>query len=153
MRRRPSLGGRISELLDAKRWNQTQLAREMGTSQQHVSDWVRNKVRPNTNNLAKLADVLGVPREELMDLALVASEEAAAQAARERDRISGNMKIFAKQYEEFHGEYRRIAEDVAWLVETVKDQTATLKRLEEALLDEEAATPPRRTRRKPRPPA
>ena len=60
-----SLGKTISELRKKKQFKQSELAEKLGIHQTPVTRWETDKVRPRRKTLEKLAEVLGVPIEEL----------------------------------------------------------------------------------------
>lgn len=61
-----SLGALITELRKEKRMTQTQLAEQMGVTDKAVSKWERDLSCPDINSIPKLADVLGVTVDQLM---------------------------------------------------------------------------------------
>ncbi|MBI2240259.1 MAG: helix-turn-helix transcriptional regulator [Magnetospirillum gryphiswaldense] len=59
-------GRRLFALMDAKRWRQSELARQAGLPRDAVSVYIRGKSLPTPTNLQKLADAFGLLPEELL---------------------------------------------------------------------------------------
>lgn len=118
------------------------LGRHVGATQQQVSKWEKDEWTPEAHNLERLAAVLEAPLEEFKDLALdaekrarQAAERERAEQAREVDRLVQAMKVFAEQYEEFHGEYRQIAQRVGAI-------EVAVERIERLLTERLGESPP-----------
>lgn len=47
--------------------SQQEIARQVGTTQPHVSNWLNGTRFPNSQNLKKLADVLNISTQELAE--------------------------------------------------------------------------------------
>jgi transcriptional regulator with XRE-family HTH domain len=50
-----------------KGYSQTELAKEMGVARQTINRWEMNRAKPSFHNLKKIARVLDVTVEELME--------------------------------------------------------------------------------------
>lgn len=61
-----SMGNRISDLRKEKSLTQAQLAEQMGVTDKAVSKWERDVSCPDIGSIGKLAEVLGVSVETLM---------------------------------------------------------------------------------------
>ncbi len=59
-------GQRLFRAMQAKGWNQSQLARYAGLQRDNVSTYMRGKSLPTPANLKKLSDILDVSAEELL---------------------------------------------------------------------------------------
>jgi transcriptional regulator with XRE-family HTH domain len=55
----------IRELREAKGWTQQDLAYQLGVAVSTVSTWEQGRFEPRATQLRKLAQVLGVPMEEI----------------------------------------------------------------------------------------
>lgn len=62
-----SLGKNIKNLRRASGMTQKAFAEAMGTTQQRVSEWERDKIEPSLYNVIKLLKVLGVTFEDLTE--------------------------------------------------------------------------------------
>lgn len=110
----------------------TDFAAVIGQRQQQVNRWERDEQRPRPGVLPLLAEKLLVPLEELRrryDEDLYDSEKRAKTELEEVLQAAEVLKVFAEQYEEFHGEYRRLTERVDWLVTNFQKQQQLLERL------------------------
>ncbi len=58
----------LKEILREKGLKQLYVAERTGVSVVTFSNWVTGKAHPNKKHLDKLAEVLNVPKKELMDL-------------------------------------------------------------------------------------
>ena len=72
-----SLGEWIAEKRRERQWTQATLAAQFGISDQAVSKWERNLSRPEGKHLARLVEMLDLPREYLpcAEIAAVEGEE------------------------------------------------------------------------------
>ncbi len=61
-----TLGGMIASLRKSKGMTQLDLAQQLGVTDKAVSKWERDLSCPDVNSLPKLAEVLGVTVDELM---------------------------------------------------------------------------------------
>jgi len=61
-----SLGKQIAKIRKQKDWTQDEFAKKVGVHGGHVSRWETDKMRPSLKRLHKIADVLGVSIEELI---------------------------------------------------------------------------------------
>ena len=57
---------RLGEILKERRMSQTDFADKMGLSRQQISQWVSKPTRIDFDTLAKLAQGLGLPAEDLL---------------------------------------------------------------------------------------
>ncbi len=62
-----TLGKNVKNLRRAAGLTQSEFAAAMGTTQQRVSEWERDKIEPSLYNVIKMLKVLGVSFEELTD--------------------------------------------------------------------------------------
>ena len=65
---RPRQGARLAELRRAAHLSQAALARLIGESQQNVAYWEQSEKPPRSDVLPKLAHVLGVSVEQILDV-------------------------------------------------------------------------------------
>ena len=63
-----TLGARIAELRKEKGMTQLELAQQMGVTDKAVSKWERDLSCPDINTIPRLAQVLGVSMDELMQI-------------------------------------------------------------------------------------
>ena len=61
-----TLGGRIRAARKRLGRNKNQMARELGTSWQHVDRWEKGKTKPSLPSLQRLAEYLGVSLDHLL---------------------------------------------------------------------------------------
>lgn len=59
-------GRRLYQLMIAKGWRQSDLARQADIPKDSISTYIRGKVLPTPVSVSKLADALGVPTDNLM---------------------------------------------------------------------------------------
>lgn len=83
-----TLGMMIAELRKQHGMTQLELAEKMGVTDKAVSKWERDLSCPDINSLPKLAELLGVGVEELMQI----KQEAAAP----ENKVSGIVKTALK---------------------------------------------------------
>ncbi len=57
--------GILKELVRAKGFRQKWLAEKLGVSEVTLSNWVKDKAKPNEENLKKLSEILNTPIEKL----------------------------------------------------------------------------------------
>ena len=79
---RSSMGERISSLRKEKGWTQKNIADELGITDKAVSKWERDIALPDIATIPKLAELLGVSVEELMQ-----AKAAPVPAVKETQRI------------------------------------------------------------------
>ena len=60
-----TLGRKIEMLRKDRGWTQIQLAEMLGMTGHHLSRWENDKIRPRAKMLEKLAEILGLPVDEL----------------------------------------------------------------------------------------
>ena len=70
-----SLGEWIAEKRRERQWTQAALAAQFGISDKAVSKWERNLSRPEGNHLARLVEMLDLPREYLPCTEIAHEEE------------------------------------------------------------------------------
>jgi len=63
---RESFGTRLRSLRERAGMSQTELAKQLGTDQNHISRWERNASQPEIETVERLAAVLGVSAVELL---------------------------------------------------------------------------------------
>ncbi len=68
MHERQQVGERIREARQRKGMNKNQLARTLGTSWQHLDNWEKGRVEPSLSSIRKLAEILEVSADFLLDL-------------------------------------------------------------------------------------
>jgi transcriptional regulator with XRE-family HTH domain len=56
------------ELLKAHCINGAQLARKMGVSRERISLWARGETKPRPANMKKIAEIVNVPYNEVMEI-------------------------------------------------------------------------------------
>ena len=78
-----SLGEMISSLRKEKNMTQNDLAEKMNVTDKAVSKWERNLSCPDVNSIPKLAEVLGVSVEELLN----------AQTKQENSKVDNTVNI------------------------------------------------------------
>lgn len=66
---------RLKELLELKDKSQAQLAKELGTTPQAVSSYVKGKTTPDYDILCRIADILGVSVDFLLGVESTLSQE------------------------------------------------------------------------------
>ena len=59
---------RIRLMREAYRWDQTELAKQLGVSKQSVSNWENNNILPSIDMLTKLSGVFRVSTDFLLGL-------------------------------------------------------------------------------------
>ena len=62
-----TLGKNIKNLRKASGMTQRAFAAAMGTTQQRVSEWERDKIEPSLYNVVKILKIFGATFEELTD--------------------------------------------------------------------------------------
>lgn len=62
-----SLGPRIRAARKAKGMTQEDLAESIGAARPSISNWENNKVKPDSESLSKLAEILDIPLSHLLD--------------------------------------------------------------------------------------
>ena len=70
-----TLGAMIAALRKEKGMTQLDLAQQLGVTDKAVSKWERDLSCPDVNSLPKLAEVLGVTVDELMQIKIKPKEE------------------------------------------------------------------------------
>lgn len=82
-----AFGQRVYNLMVARGWNQSELARRAGLNRDNVSTYITGKSMPSPQNLKRLGDALGVDPDRLLPNNI--------QAAIERDHPSLEIKVSA----------------------------------------------------------
>lgn len=85
-----SFGSTIASLRKEKGMTQLDLAREMGVTDKAVSKWERDLSFPDVASLPKLAEVLGVSVDELLEV------KTAAQAQPEQFKVPALAELVLK---------------------------------------------------------
>lgn len=62
-----SLGDRIARLRKMQNWTQDELGEKLGMHPTHISRLENDRFRPKAETLARVAEVLGVTLDELLD--------------------------------------------------------------------------------------
>lgn len=62
------LGARIGRAIQEKGLSQTYVARQLGVRNATVGDWVAGRFTPRGDNLRRLAEVLGMTTDDLLDI-------------------------------------------------------------------------------------
>ena len=70
-----TLGQKIAELRKAKNMTQLELANQLNITDKAVSKWERDISCPDINTFPKLAEILGVSVDELLQASTVGKEE------------------------------------------------------------------------------
>lgn len=73
---RQSIGDIIRENRSKQELTQKELAEQLNVTDKAVSKWERNVARPDINTIPKLAQILGIPVTELLNLPDTANEES-----------------------------------------------------------------------------
>lgn len=81
---RPTLGAMIRTLRTERHMTQLDLARAMGVTDKAVSKWERNRSIPDAASLPKLAELLGVTVDELLQTSITEEAPAPHDPARAR---------------------------------------------------------------------
>jgi len=61
------IGNRITELRKKKGWSQTELAKQIKVSREAIGKYERDEAQPSVETAKKVADVLGVSLDYLVD--------------------------------------------------------------------------------------
>lgn len=88
------LGRRIKEARERLERNRNQMARELGTSWQHVDRWERGVTEPSPESLRKLADYLGVTVDHLLGASQLPHPVEAAEPAG----MAAGLQEFLRSY-------------------------------------------------------
>jgi transcriptional regulator with XRE-family HTH domain len=62
-----SLGRKIADLRKKRGWTQDLLAEKVGVHKNHVTRWETDRMRPSIKTMRRLADLLGVSLDHLLD--------------------------------------------------------------------------------------
>jgi transcriptional regulator with XRE-family HTH domain len=108
---RPRQGARLAELRRAANLSQAALARLVGESQQNVAYWEQSDKPPRSDVLPKLARVLGVSVEQLLDVKTPIArrngpvgkvrklfEEVSELPRRQQEKVVGFVSALVEQY-------------------------------------------------------
>ncbi len=96
-----SFGNRLAELRRAKGYSQFQLAKMMNISDKAVSKWETGNARPRTTACTKLASLLGVDVDQLIDGDTLSRDEADTLVS---DRRSELWRKAEERMKELYGE-------------------------------------------------
>lgn len=94
--RNEEFGRRLQSLLIERNWNQAELARAAGLGRDSVSTYIRGTVFPDTKNLKKLADALGMTPQQLMPADMAQHIQAEVPALEIRQSASDPNKVFIR---------------------------------------------------------
>lgn len=110
-RQRPKQGARLAALRRAAGLTQTELAQLVGESQQNIAFWEQSERPPRSNVLPKLAKVLGVKIEQILEGRLPETrragpagkvqkifEEVSTLPRRQQERIIETVSALVEQY-------------------------------------------------------
>lgn len=110
-RHRPKQGARLAALRRAAGLTQTELAQLVGESQQNIAFWEQSEKPPRSDVLPKMAKVLGVRIEQMLEGALPETrragpvgkvqkifEEVSTLPRRQQDRIIETVSALVAQY-------------------------------------------------------
>jgi transcriptional regulator with XRE-family HTH domain len=110
-RPRPKQGARLAALRRAAGLSQTELAQLVGEPQQNIAFWEQSEKPPRSDVLPKLARVLGVRVEQILEGELPASrragpvgkvqklfEEVSTLPRKQQDRIAETVSALVAQY-------------------------------------------------------
>ena len=118
-----TLGEKIAGLRKKRNWTQDYFAEKVGVNGRHVSRWENNHIRPSMGAIKRIAEVLGVTRDELLD-----DEQPMEEAFDRRDR-----QLLVR----FRAVQDLCAEDRAMIFRMI-DTLTTQKRLEKVLAGHKA---------------
>lgn len=113
---RPRQGARLAELRKAAHLSQAALARLIGESQQNVAYWEQSDKPPRSDVLPKLAHILGVSVEHLVD--------ARTPVTRRSGPVGKVRKLFEDVSELPRRQQEKVVEFVSALVEQYKRQAS-----------------------------
>ena len=111
-RQRPKQGARLAALRRAAGLTQVELAQLVGESQQNIAFWEQSERPPRSNVLPKLAKVLGVKIEQILEGKLPETRRAGP--------VGKAQKIFEEVSTLPRRQQERIIETVSALVEQYK---------------------------------
>ena len=84
-----TLGKRIKRAIKKSRWNQGQLAKELGVNPRYVSEWVNDKAVPKEEHLDQMEDLLGELRATPLGKWLLGAREEKGLSRQELAEVSG----------------------------------------------------------------
>ena len=113
---RPRQGARLAELRKAAHLSQAALARLIGESQQNVAFWEQSDKPPRSDVLPKLARILGVSVEALLDVT--------HPVGRRTGPVGKVRKVFEDVSELPRRQQEKVVEFVSALVEQYKRQAS-----------------------------
>jgi len=113
---RPRQGARLAELRQAANLSQAALARLIGESQQNVAYWEQSDKPPRSNVLPKLAHVLGVSVEQILDVK--------TPLARRTGPVGKVRKLFEEVSDLPRRQQDKVVEFVSALVEQYRRQAS-----------------------------
>jgi len=112
---RPRQGARLAELRRAAHLSQAALARLVGESQQNVAYWEQSDKPPRSDVLPKLAHILGVSVEHLLDVRTPITRSGPVGKVR---------KLFEEVSELPRRQQEKVVEFVSALVEQYRRQAS-----------------------------
>lgn len=113
---RPRQGARLTDLRKAAHLSQAALARLIGESQQNVAYWEQSDKPPRSDVLPKLARVLGVSVEQLLNVK--------APIVRRNGPVGKVRKLFEEVSDLPRRQQEKVVEFVSALVEQYKRQAS-----------------------------
>jgi transcriptional regulator with XRE-family HTH domain len=113
---RPRQGIRLAELRQAAHLSQAALARLIGESQQNVAYWEQSDKPPRSDVLPKLAHVLGVSVEHILDVK--------TPVVRRNGPVGKVRKLFEEVSELPRRQQEKVVEFVSALVEQYRRQAS-----------------------------
>jgi len=113
---RPHQGTRLAELRQAAHLSQATLARLIGEPQQNVAYWEQSDKPPRSDVLPKLARILGVSVEQLLDVK--------APIVRRNGPVGKVRKLFEEVSELPRRQQEKVVEFISALVEQYRRQVS-----------------------------
>ena len=102
---------RIKELCVRKGIEQKELAIIVGVSQPTVSDWFNNKKNPKGKNLAKLSEILDIPRAVIMGYEDVSVSSSFASTDKAPTPQTAKMEATSPESSPLYPELEGLSED------------------------------------------
>lgn len=91
---RQEFGRRLSSLMLAKEWNQSELGRAAGIGRDSISTYINGKTWPTPLALSKLSKALGVTPEELLPNAIAEAMEVEHPAFSVREAVGHPDRVW-----------------------------------------------------------
>src|SRR5687767_5568391 len=92
-----ALGERIASARERAGMNKNQLARELGTSWQHVDHWEKGRTEPSLSSLRRIGEVLRVSIDALLGAENAELPSALERFFAERDDLSGEEQEWLRR--------------------------------------------------------